>query len=166
VKKPRSLVVSAHESPERAEAALEELEALASEKVVRLADAAIVVRTETGRVELHQHRDLSVGEGLVGGGVAGVLAGLVLGFPIGIAAAGLAAGAGFGAFDRGIDNGRMRELGAEFEPGQAALCALVAEADWAALRERMAPFAGELLVAELTPEAEAGLRAAEERGPV
>jgi uncharacterized membrane protein len=165
VKNPRSLVVSAHESPARAEAALEELEALASEKIVRLADAAIVVKTETGRVELHQHRDVSVGEGLVGGGVAGVLAGLVLGFPIAVAAAGLAAGAGFGAFDRGIDDGRMRRLGAELQPGQAALCALFEEADWAVVRERMAPFAGELLVAELTPEAEAELRAAEERRP-
>lgn len=165
MKKPRSLVVSGHESPAKAEAALEELQALASEKVVRLADAAIVVRTETGRVELHQHRDLSVGEGLVGGGVAGVLAGLVLGFPIGIAAAGLAAGAGFGAFDRGIDNGRMRRLGAELQPGQAALCALVREADWAVVRERMAPFTGEILVAELTPEAEEALRAAGEQRP-
>jgi len=164
-KKPRSLVVSAHETPSKAEAALEGLEALASEKVVRLADVAIVVKTESGRVELHQHHDVSVGEGLVGGGVAGVMAGLVFGFPIAVAAAGLAAGAAFGAFDRGIDDGRMRRLGAELRPGQAALCALVEDADWAILRERMAPFAGELLVAELTPEAEAELRAVEERRP-
>jgi uncharacterized membrane protein len=88
------------------------------------------------------------------------LAGLVIGFPVAAAAAGLAAGAGFGAFDRGIDDGRMRRLGAGLEPGQAALCALVGRADWGVVRERMAPFTGEILVAELTPEAEEALRAA------
>ena len=162
-KKPRSFVVAAHASRTEAEAALRELETLTAEKALDLADAAIVVRTDGGRVELHQRRDLSIGEGVVGGGVAGVLAGVVLGFPIAVAAAGIAVGAGFGAFDRGIDDGRMRRLGADLEPGQAALCALVGEADWALVRERMAPFVGELLVAELTPEAEAELRAAQEQ---
>jgi uncharacterized membrane protein len=162
-RKPRSFVVSAHPSREDAETALGELQALASEKALALADAAIVVKTDTGRVELHQRRDLSVGEGVVGGGVAGALAGLVLGFPIAIAAAGIAAGAGLGAFDRGIDDGRMRKLGAALEPGQAALCALVEEADWAVVRARMAPYVGDLLVAELTPEAEEELRAAREQ---
>src|SRR5206468_2051673 len=122
-KNPRSFVVSAHPSRAEAEAALAELEALASEKAIDLADAAIVVKGDAGRVELHQRRDLSVGEGLVGGGTAGILAGVLLGFPFAIAAAGIAAGAGFGAFDRGIDDGRMRRLGADLEPGQAALCA-------------------------------------------
>ena len=162
-KKPRSLVVSAHASQADAEAALEALEGLASAKTLDLADAAIVVRTDGGRVELHQRRDLSIGEGLVGGGVAGALAGVVLGFPMAVAAAGIAVGAGLGAFDRGIDDGRMRRLGEELRPGQAALCALVGDADWAVVRERMAPLVGELLVAELTPEAEAELRAAQDR---
>jgi uncharacterized membrane protein len=165
MKKPRSLVVSAHASQAEASAALEELETLASGKALQLADAAIVVKSEGGRVELYQRHDLSVGEGIVGGGVAGVLAGLALGFPVAIAAAGVAAGAGVGAFDRGIDDGRMRKLGAGLEPGQAALCALLGEVDWAVVRERMAPFAGEILVAELTPEAEEALRAAQEQEP-
>jgi uncharacterized membrane protein len=165
VSKPRSFVVSAHASPAEAETALRELEALASEKALRLVDAAIVVRTEGGRVELHQRRDLSVGEGIVGGGVAGVLVGLVFGFPIAVAAAGAAAGAGFGAFDRGIDDGRMRRLGAELERGHAALCVLVGDADWPVVRERMASSAGEILVAELTPEAEEALQAAQGQEP-
>ena len=162
-RKARSLVVSAHPSQPGAEAALTELESLAAEKLVDLSDAAIVVKTDGGRVELHQRHDLSIGEGVVGGGAAGVLAGIVLGFPMAVAAAGVAVGASLGAFDRGIDDGRMRRLGGDLEPGQAALCALVGKADWPAVRERMAPFAGELLVAELTPEAEEELRAAEER---
>ena len=159
----RSFIVSAQRSRADAEAALEALEALAADRALELADAAIVVKTDAGLVELHQRHELSIGEGAVGGGVAGVLAGLALGFPFVIPAAGAALGAAIGAIDRGIDDGRMRRLGAELEPGQAALCALVGEADWAVVRERMAPLAGELLVSELTPEAVAALRAAQEQ---
>lgn len=161
--KPRSFVAAAYGSRSEAEAALALAEGLAAEGAVHLVDAAVVVKTDAGRVELHQRHELSVGEGAVGGGVAGVLAGLLLGFPIAAPVAGIAVGAGLGAFDRGIEDSRMRRLGAGLEPGHAALCALVGKADWALVRERLAPLAGELLVAELTPEAEAALRAAQER---
>jgi uncharacterized membrane protein len=164
-KRPLSFVVSALPDRATAEQALASLKSLAADKTIRLADAAVVVKSDSDRVEIFQQRDLSVGEGIVGGGVAGVLAGVLLGFPMAIAAAGVAAGAGIGAFDRGIDDGRMRKLGADLEPGQAALCVLVGEADWALVRERMAPFGGELLVAELTPEAEAAIRAAQAPEP-
>lgn len=162
MRKPRSFVAAAYGSRSEAEAALAVAEGLAAEGALHLVDAAVVVKTDAGRVELHQH-ELSVGEGAVGGGVAGVLAGLLLGFPVAAPIAGIAVGAGLGAFDRGIEDSRMRRLGAGLEPGHAALCALVGKADWALVRERLAPLAGELLVAELTPEAEAALRAAQER---
>jgi uncharacterized membrane protein len=162
MRKPRSFVAAGQPTRQHAEAALQALEELADAGALGLADAAIVVRTEEGRVELHQRHELSAGEGAVGGGVAGMLAGLIVGFPLALPAAGLALGAGAGAFDTGIDDGRMRRLGAELEPGRAALCALVEGVDWPRVREKMAPYAGELLVAELTPEAEAALRAAQE----
>ena len=129
------------------------------------ADAAVVVRTETGRVELHQRHELSAGEGAVSGGVAGVLAGVLIGFPIAAPIVGLAIGGGFGALDTGLDDKRMRELGDSLQPGQAAACALVGKADWPAVRARMAPYAGELLIVELTVEAEEALRAAAEGAP-
>jgi uncharacterized membrane protein len=165
VKAPRSFVASAHPTRQDAEAALLAVEGLAGEKVLELVDAAVVVKAESGRVELHQRRDISPGEGAVGGGVIGVVAGLVLGVPLALPAAGVAVGAGLGVFDRGIDNARMRRLGTDLEPGHAALCALVGKADWPALRERMAPYAGELLVAELSPEAAAALQTAQREGP-
>jgi uncharacterized membrane protein len=161
----RSFLASAHASREEAEVALEALEELGREKTLRLADAAIVVRTDEGRVELHQKHELAIGEGAVGGGVAGVLAGVAFGIPIVGPIAGLAIGVGLGAIDTGINDDRMRRLGADLEPGQAALCALVGEADWPAVRARMAPLAGELLVAELTLEAEEALREARETDP-
>ena len=161
---PRSFVASAHRSREEAQVALDALQDLAAAHALELADVAIVVKTDVGRVELHQQHELSAGEGAVGGGVVGVLAGVLLGFPMAIPVAGAAVGAGLGLIDTGIDDERMRRLGTELEPGHAALCALIGEADWAALRERMAPLVDELLVVELTPEAEAALRTAQEGG--
>ena len=158
--RPRSFVVSCHADRQEAEAALAALETLGREGKIHLADAAVVVRTSEGRVELYQRHDLAVGEGAVGGGTAGVLAGILLGIPIAGPVVGLAVGVGLGAIDRGIDDSRMRRLGAELQPGQAALCVLVSKADWPPVRERMAPLVGELLVAELTPEAEEALRKA------
>lgn len=161
----RSFVASGHGSRQEAEAAVAALERLDREHLLDLADAAVVVRTETGRVELHQRHELSAGEGAVSGGVAGVLAGVLIGFPIAAPIVGLAIGGGFGALDTGLDDKRMRELGDSLQPGQAAACALVGKADWPAVRARMAPYAGELLIVELTVEAEEALRAAAEGAP-
>jgi uncharacterized membrane protein len=163
VKGKRSFVVSSHANRQEAERALAALDELDRQGKIQLADAVVVVRTNEGRVELYQRHELSIGEGAVGGGTAGVLAGLLFGVPIAGPLVGLAVGVGLGAIDRGIDDSRMRRLGKDLQPGQAALCVLVAEADWAAVRERMAPLVGDLLVAELTPEAEEALRQAQDQ---
>jgi uncharacterized membrane protein len=155
-RKPRSFVAAAYPSTEDAESALATLEELEREKLLHLEDAAILVRSSSG-VELHQRHGLTLGGGLVGGGVAGVVGGMLLGFPIAGTIAGMAVGAATGVFDTGIDDGRMKRLGQELRPGQAALCALIGKADWLAVRERLVPSGGELLSVELTPEAEAAL---------
>ena len=164
MKAQRSFVVSSHANQQEAERALAALDELERQGKIELADAAVVVHTNEGRVELYQRHELSIGEGAVSGGTAGVLAGLLFGVPIAGPLVGVAVGVGLGAIDRGIDDSRMRRLGEELKPGQAALCVLVAEADWAVVRERMAPLVSDLLVTELTPQAEEALRAAREQG--
>jgi uncharacterized membrane protein len=159
MRKARSFAASAHPSFADAERALAALEDLANGGVVRLDDAAIVARTAAGKVEVHQRRGLSAGAGLVGGGVAGALGGLLLGLPVAGAVLGAVAGGGLSLIDTGIDDSRLKELGSELRAGQAALCVLVADADWPALRDGMAPFTGDLLAVELTPDAEAALEA-------
>ncbi len=153
----RSFAVVAYPDRTRAEEALKLVEELARTKHVRLADAAIVVKSEDGRLELYQTREVSVGEGAVGGGVAGFLLGFALGGPVGGALAGMVSGGAFGAFDTGIENDRLKELGNSLTPAHAALGLLIEEADWGLLRERMATLGGELLLSELTPEATAAL---------
>jgi uncharacterized membrane protein len=148
-----SLVALAYPSREAAEAALADLGRFADEHGARVKDAAVVVKAPAGRIELHQTRELSVGEGLVAGGTVGFLLGLLVGGPIGASVAGMVGGSGFGAFDTGIENKRLRALGEQLEPGQAALVALVDTQDWAALRVRLVSHQGELLLAELSDEA-------------
>jgi uncharacterized membrane protein len=155
----RSLLAASFPDKREAERALDALDELEHQGVVRLDDAAVVVRRSDGGVKLHQRRQISIGEGLVAGGVLGVLVGLLAGYPIAAPLVGMALGVAAGLFfDSGIEDGRLRRLGEGLEPGGAALCVLVADADWRLLRERMTDNGAELVVAELTPEAEAALR--------
>jgi uncharacterized membrane protein len=125
-------------------------EALATVREVR--DAAVVVRTEGGRIELQQTSEIAPGEGIVGGGAIGVIAGLVLGLPVGGALLGLLGGAGFGLRDTGIPNSRLRQLGEELRPGQAVLCVLVDADSRARTREGLARY-GDVLETEVSTAA-------------
>jgi uncharacterized membrane protein len=145
----KNLVAVAYDGPERAEHALEIVRVLGEEHALVIHDAAIAVKRDDGSVELRQSRELAVGEGIVSGGAIGLLLGLAVAVPVVGAVVGLAGGAGFAALDKGISNDRMRKLGATLEPGHALLFALVSDADWALLGERLAPFAGEIVTSEI-----------------
>jgi uncharacterized membrane protein len=103
-------------------------------------DAAVVVRTEAGRIELQQAHELAAGEALVGGGSAGLIAGLLLGLPVGGALLGLAGGLAYGIRDRGLPDSRMRQLGQDLQPGHAILCVLVDDAVLADAREALSRY--------------------------
>jgi uncharacterized membrane protein len=120
-----TFVAVVFETAAAAEEALAVVRALDGGDDVCVRDAAIVVRTERGRIELQQTHEIAAGEGIVGGGTAGMVAGLLLGVPVGGALLGLAGGAVFGARDTGLPNRRMRELGKDLRVGQALLCVLV-----------------------------------------
>ena len=85
--------------------------ALAALRAFEPEDAAIVVRSGTGRLELHQTHQLAAGEGIVAGGAVGLVAGLLLGGPVFGAFVGMSGGGAFGARDTGLDDDRLRELG-------------------------------------------------------
>jgi uncharacterized membrane protein len=83
------------------------------------------VCTQLGRLELHQTGQLAAGEGIVAGGSVGLVAGLLLGGPVGGALLGMLGGGLFGARDTGLDDNRLRELGASLTRGEALVGALV-----------------------------------------
>jgi uncharacterized membrane protein len=152
-----SFAVLAYPTRETATEALGLITDLGKTDALTLRDAAVVVHTADGRVELEQARDISAGEGAVAGGVAGLLLGLAVGAVVPATLVGLAGGGAFGVWDTGIDNRRLRDLGAELKPGTAALGMLVEEADWLLVRERVASLGGDPIVVELSDDALAAL---------
>jgi uncharacterized membrane protein len=125
-------------------------DALTAAGEVETIDAAVVVREPNGHLGLHQTKQTSPGEGAIAGGTVGLLAGLLFAFPVGAALAGLAAGIGWGLRDTGIQDDRLRELGKGLDPGHALLCVLLDQEHVPSLRERLAPYGGETIVAEAT----------------
>lgn len=105
-----SLAVLAYPTRDRATEALGLITELGKTDAMTLRDAAVVVHTVDGRVEVEQVRELSVGQGAVAGGVAGILLGLVVGTVVPATLVGLAGGGAVGILDTGIDNRRLREL--------------------------------------------------------
>jgi uncharacterized membrane protein len=151
------LIAATYEREEIADRALGALTDLADQGKLALKDAVVVVKAANGKVELRQTQEPSAGDGIVGGGTIGLLLGLALGIPVAGSLVGMVGGGGATAIDRGVSDERMRRYGAELEAGQAALFALVADADWPLLRERLTPYGGEIAASEVDDEVAAAL---------
>jgi len=136
VAEPARLVVvscASQAEAERAQDALGELKA-------GILDAAVVTRSESGRVDLYQTHQVAAGEGVVAGGTVGFVAGMLLGGPVGGALLGMLGGGVWGARDTGVPDARLRELGEALAPGGALLCTLVRADEAAAARDALAPY--------------------------
>jgi uncharacterized membrane protein len=91
---------------------------------LELEDMVVVERKDDGKIKLHQPS--LAGVGAVSGALWGGLIGLIFFAPLFGMAVGAAAGAAGGALsDYGVDDNFLKELGANLEPGQAALILLV-----------------------------------------
>src|SRR5215208_7853504 len=88
--------------------------------LIALEDAVIVERQADGKVKLHQPS--LAGAGAAGGALWGGLIGLIFLVPLFGMAIGAAAGAAGGkASDYGVDDNFMKDLGANLQPGSAAV---------------------------------------------
>jgi uncharacterized membrane protein len=148
-----SFIVVRYPNKETAESALEVVNGLAKEKVVKLKDAVALTKDEKGKIHMHQTKDDPASRGFLKGGVIGIIFAVLFG-PAGWIVAGAALGTAFAMFDRGIKNKLLKELGEKMTPEQSALAVLVEEADWAAVKERMGAqnFNGEIVVQEMVDE--------------
>jgi len=91
---------------------------------IEIDDLVVVERQFDGKVKLHQPSN--AGRGAVGGALWGGLIGLIFFVPLFGMAIGAASGAAAGALsDSGVDDNFMKQLGAELEPGHAAVIVLV-----------------------------------------
>ena len=148
-----SFIVVKYPKKESGEAALKAVTELAKEKVVKLKDAVAITKTEKGKIKLHQTKDDPASKGFLKGGVIGIIFAVLFGGAAWIAVGALL-GTAFSMFDRGIKNKLLKELGENMTTDESALAVLVEEADWAAVKERMAAhnFQGEIVVSEIVEE--------------
>lgn len=148
-----SFIVVRYPDRDTASAVLEVVRQMAKDKVVKLKDAVVITKNEKGKIKVHQTKDDPASRGFLKGGLIGILFALLFG-GAGWIAAGALAGTGFAAFDRGIKNKLLKELGQNMSMTQSALAVLVEEADWATVKKRMdiLNFQGDVVISELVEE--------------
>jgi uncharacterized membrane protein len=154
------LIVLAFSSEGGAKEALAELSHLQKQELIKLSDAATVVRKTDGKVKVKQAVDL-VGAGALGGAFWGMLIGLIFLVPWLGLAIGAISGAIAGRFsDIGIDDKFIKEVGTTIEPGHSALFLLVERMTEDRVLPELQKFHPTVLRTNLSAEDEEKLKAA------
>jgi uncharacterized membrane protein len=154
------LVVLAFDNEDGALQVRDKLLDIQKNRMLQLADAAVVIRRQDGKVKVKQLNDL-VGSGAFGGAFWGLLIGVLFAVPL----LGLAVGAAAGAFvgsltDYGVDDKFIKEVGNTIEPGHSALFLMIHKATLNRLLEDLKEFNPTVLQTSLSKEDEAKLREA------
>jgi uncharacterized membrane protein len=154
------LMVFAFESEDGAFQMRDKLLDIRKRRLVQLADAAVVVRQQDGKVKVKQLTNL-VGGGALGGAFWGLLVGLLFTVPWLGLALGAAAGATIGGLtDYGVDDKFIKEVGSTIEPGHSALFLLMHEATMEKWMDELVEFKPTVLQTTLSKADEAKLREA------
>jgi uncharacterized membrane protein len=152
------LIVLAFDSEEGAGALRDRLLKRQEQRLIPLADAAVVVRHQDGTVKVRQLHNL-VGAGALGGAFWGFLIGLVFMAPWLGVAAGAAAGAVHHKFsDIGVDRGFIKKVSETIAPGHSALFLLITGAIEGELAGVLETADAQVLQTSLSQEDEAKLR--------
>lgn len=143
-----------------AQQVLLDLRKLQKRHLIDLEDAAVAVKSESGKVRLHQTHDL-ITAGAVSGSFWGLLVGTLFLTPIFGALVGAASGAAVGALsDIGINDEFMSELAHRLEPGSSALFILVRRATPDRVLKELRDYDGHIITTSLSYDAEKKLRKA------
>ncbi len=142
--------------------ALDKLQDMQKMQLIDLADAAVAVKDEKGKVKVKQTLENQVtGASAVWGGFWGLLIGLIFLAPLLGGLLGLVLGAIFGkAADVGVDNKFIKEVGQSLEPGGSALFMLVIKMTEDKVLPQLAELGGEVYQTSLSNEDEQKLREA------
>jgi len=131
---------------------------LQKQKIITLADAAIVTRKANGKPKVKQLHSL-VGVGAVGGAFWGMFIGLLFFAPwLGMAIGALGGALGGKKSDIGVDDTFIKEVGEKIEPGHAALFLLVVDASPDKLLSELEDFNATVFQTSLSDEQETNLR--------
>ena len=152
------LIVLAFDDETGAIQTRDKLVGLQKQHLIELADAAVVVRRQDGKVKVKQAVSL-VGAGAMGGAFWGMLIGIIFWMPWLGMAIGAASGALSGKFtDIGVDDKFIKEVGNTIEPGHSALFLLVVSATGDKVLEALEGTKATVLKTSLSNEQEAKLR--------
>jgi uncharacterized membrane protein len=162
---PVELIVSAFQSEDGADKALQQIIDAKKERLVKIREAAVVVRDSKSKLHISERGDLSPAMGAGSGAALGAAIGL-FGGPIG-ALLGGGVGAAIGGIaarliDTGIPNDRLAQIGEALKPGTSALVALV-EHSWVdELRQEFDRAGGDTLAQAVTSDIARQLEAGKE----
>ena len=155
-----NLVVIKFDDENEATEVLKEVADLQEENLIKIDDAATVVRNADGKIKTSQANNL-VGAGALGGAFWGMLFGLLFFVPF----LGLAVGAATGALagkasDFGINDGFIKKVGSSIKAGNSALFLLVEQAQVDKVIARLKNFKGEIIHTSLSEREESQLKQA------
>jgi len=147
------LIVLTFEDTEQAGQAFDALKKAQSGGHLKIDDAAVIVKQESGKVEVKNQLETSVKWGAVGGGMLGLLLASVF-FPL----AGLAIGAIGGALvgkslDMGVDHKFVKNVTETLKPGSSALFVIGSSHEPAVVIGVLKPFQGTVYQTTLSTEA-------------
>ena len=150
------MFVVAYKGQNTADQVYETLRDLQKQKKVKIKTAVVLTRMPDGKLKLVHKKRVTVGKGMVGGGLLGWL---LIGTG-GALIAGVVVGGMIGAI-RSQERAAVQEfLDKKLGQDEFALAILISDADWAAVEAATARYGrGEVLEMELTPEDEAELNA-------
>ena len=162
------LIVIAYDTEQQGFETLEVAERLQRLELLRLVDAAVVVKDQDGKVKIKQTLEQSkTGTAAAWGALWGLLIGLLFLSPILWGVVGGLLGAVIGKTqDLGIDNEFIKEVGDSLEPGKSALCMLVLEAIGDREMDELGKMGGTIFKTSLSADAEEKLRQALEHDSV
>ena len=153
-----NLIVIAFDNEYGAENTRDELVNLQKQGLIKLDDAAVVIRRMDGKVKIKQAKGL-VGVGALGGAFWGTLIGLLFLAPWLGLAIGSVTGALAGKFkDIGVDDDFIKEVGSSIAPGNSAIFMLVRQAVADKVIPELAKFNGRIIQTSLSKEKEELLR--------
>ena len=158
-----NLIAIVYPTEAKAEEVRQRLFELQKEYLIRLGDAVIATKTDSGKIKLNQIVNTTAA-GAVTGSFWGLLIGVLFLNPLIGAAIGAASGALGGALtDVGIDDAFMKKLSASLQPGNAGLFLLVQEMTADKVLKEIEGFGGVVLKTSLDETKEQTLRDALQR---
>jgi len=158
------LVVAAFKDEESAKEALQDLKQAQRERLIRIENAAVLRKDESGKLHIKETRDMGGGKGAALGGVGGAAIGLIAGPALLVPAAvgALVGGLAAKLRDSGFSNQRLETLGESLQPGTSAIVAVVEHTWVGEVEEALAEAEADVMTAEIGADIAAQLEAGHE----